>query len=150
MARQVVATTDLTNPDDIADAVYERTPEDAIHDAYRLILRNTAREAIHQTNMSASAVPAPQSEPRRQPNKSSKVAAIKDSHTNYYDQRVFANGDWKLLRHCTREDVLDLAAHRQAIADRNTAKAAEFHAIHDRMVRAGVEFAGDLEQEAAA
>lgn len=147
-ARQIIADTDLTDPSEIADAVYDRTPEDAVHDAYRHILRNTAREAIRTANMQAS---SPPSEPRRTPNRSSRVSAIKRTHVAYFDQRVFANGDWKLLRDCTRDDVLDLAAQRQEIADRNAAKAAEFRSIHDRMVTANVTVVGDLEAlEAAA
>lgn len=146
-ARQIIADTNLTDPTDIADAVYDRTPADAVHEAYRHILRNTAREAIRTANMQASAP----LEPRRTPNRSSRVAAIKRTHVAYFDQRVFANGDWKLLRDCTREDVLDLAAQRQEIADRNAAKAAEFESIHERMVSANVNIVGDLETlEAAA
>lgn len=146
-ARQIITETNLTDPTEIADAVYDRTPEDAIHEAYRLILRNTAREAIRTANMQASSTP----EPRRNPNRSSRVAAIKRTHIAYFDQRVFANGNWKLLRDCTREDVLDLAAQRQEIADRNAAKDDEFRSIHDQMVTANVTVVGDLESlEAAA
>lgn len=143
-ARHIIAESDLTDPDEIAQQIFDRTPSKSVRDAYRLILRSVAREAIHQANMAASkpasSVPA----------RSSRVAAIRDTHISYFAQRVFANGAWKMLGDCTRADVLDLAAQRQAIADRNAAKAAEFNALHDRMVSAGVELAGQLEKEAAA
>lgn len=143
-ARQIITETNLTDPDEVAEEVYRRTPDDALTAAYRLILRNTAREAIRTNNMAAS-VP-----PRTMPNRSGKVAAIKASHTGYFDQRVFANGDWKLLRHCTRADVLDLAQQRQEIADRNLAKVAEFTALAEQMKQSGAQYAGDLEKEQAA
>lgn len=146
VARQIIAETSLTDPDDIAAQIYDRTPKKALAETYKGLLRHTAREAIRTANMDASTPPPV----RTEPNRSSRVAAIRSTHISYFDQRVFAAGEWKLLRNCSHSDVLDLAAQRHDAARRNSAKAAEFEALADRMKRAGVEFAGQLEQEAAA
>ena len=88
-------------------------------------------------------------EARRVPNRSSKVAAIRDRHIDYFSQRVFANGVWRMLGDGSPEDVLDLAAQRREVAARNAAKAEEFEALHARMVAAGVARARDLGEVAA-
>ena len=143
VARHVIATTKLTDPDDIAQAVFDRTPEDQIKDAYLGVLRQSAREAIRLENMTAN-------EPvRTVPNRSSRVASISKAHTSYYDQRVFANGAWKLLGDCTLADVLDLASQRQQIAQQNMMKAKEFEQLAERMERAGVTVARELQEIAA-
>lgn len=143
VARQVINTTNLTDPDDIAQAVFDRTPEDQLKEAYLGVLRQSAREAIRLENMAAN-------EPvRTTPNKSSRVASIARSHTSYYDQRVFANGDWKLLGDCTLADVLDLVTQRQKFAQQNMMKAKEFEQLADRMERAGAKVARELEGIAA-
>lgn len=150
-ARAVIEQTDLVDPDDIAAEVFRRTPKGDIDQLYRGLLRDVARSAIHKASMQVTAEHRDQ--PRRSPNRSSKVAAIRAAHYSYYDQRVYASGEWKLLRNCTRDDVLDLAAQRQQAADQNAAKAEEFRALHAKMVTAGVTLAGELDeqtQEAAA
>ena len=143
IARHIIATTQLTDPDDIAQAVFDRTPEDQLKEAYLGVLRQSAREAIRLENMVAN-------EPARAtPNKSSRVASIARSHLSYYDQRVYANGDWKLLGDCTLADVLDLASQRQQIAHQNMMKAKEFEQLADRMERTGAKVARELEGIAA-
>jgi len=142
VARDVIASTDLTDPDAIADEVLVRTPRSGLRTAYRLLLRRAALDAIRFANMSAG-------EPRRTPNRSSKVAAIRDRHIDYFAQRVYANGEWKMLGDCTPEDVLDLAAQRREVAARNAAKAEEYEALHARMVAVGVARARDLGEVAA-
>lgn len=143
VARQVIATTKLTDPDDIAQAVFDRTPKDQLKETYLGVLRQSAREAIRLENMAAN------EPPRSTPNRSSRVASIAQSHLSYYDQRVYANGDWKLLGDCTLADVLDLAAQRQQIAQQNMMKAKEFEQLADRMERAGAKVARELQEIAA-
>lgn len=141
-ARDVLVSTKLTDPDAIADEVLSRTPRNGLRAAYRLLLRRLALDAIRFANMSAS-------EPRRTPNRSSKVAAIRNRHIDYFAQRVCANGEWKMLGDCTPEDVLDLAAQRREVAARNAAKAGEYEALHSQMIAAGVARARDLGEVAA-
>ncbi|GAA0200141.1 hypothetical protein [Glutamicibacter creatinolyticus] len=143
VARQIIATTSLTDPEDIALAVLDRTPDSELRAAYLQVLRGAVRTAIHMENMVASTVTPVV------PNRSSRVAAIRESHISYYDQRVFASGEWKMLGECTVDDVLDLAAQRREVAERNSAKAAEFEQLAARMTAAGVAVARDLEEVAA-
>ena len=143
VARQIIATTKLTDPDDIAQAVFDRTPEDQLKEAYLGVLRQSAREAIRLENIAAN------EPPRSTPNRSSRVASIAQSHLSYYDQRVYANGDWKLLGDCTLSDVLDLVTQRQKVAQQNMMKAKEFEQLADRMERAGAKVARELEGIAA-
>lgn len=143
IARQIIATTQLTDPDGIAQAVFDRTPEDQLKEAYLGVLRQSAREAIRLENMAAN------EPPRSTPNRSSRVASIAQSHLSYYDQRVYANGDWKLLGDCTLSDVLDLVTQRQKVAQQNMMKAKEFEQLADRMERAGAKVARELEGIAA-
>lgn len=51
MARDVLASTSLVDPDDIAEAIFDRTPKRSVPAAYRLILRSVAREAIRLSRM---------------------------------------------------------------------------------------------------
>ena len=143
VARHIITTTKLTSPDDIAQAVFDRTPEGQLKEAYLGVLRQSAREAIRLENIAAN------EPPRSTPNRSSRVASIAQSHLSYYDQRVYANGDWKLLGDCTLADVLDLAAQRQQIAQQNMMKAKEFEQLADRMERAGAKVARELQEIAA-
>ena len=62
-ARQIIAETSLTDPDDIAAQIYERTPKRALAEAYRELLRDTARKAIHHSSMDASTSPAVRTTP---------------------------------------------------------------------------------------
>lgn len=142
-ARHLIATTRLTSPDDIAEQVAAQTPPDDVPVLYQRLLRDVAREAIRLENMGAT------QPPRTVPNRSSRVQAIKQAHTTYYDQRVFAGGVWKLLGDCSVEDVQDLVAQRIDVAARNMAKAKEFEVLVDRMERAGVMTVRGLDKVAA-
>lgn len=148
-ARQVLTTTNLTDPADIADAVFDRTPEAAIRDAYRHLLRRVALDAIRMDRMTANEAD-PVVEPRRAPNRSPKVAAIRARHSQYLAQRVFALGVWKQLGDCTLEDVLDLAAQRREVAAQNAAQAERFEALAARMRTSGAGTVAALGAEAVA
>lgn len=144
-AQHVLATTRLADPDDIADAVADMTPRGALRSAYRLVLRSVAREAIRLTRMDSEPVGGV----RRTPNRSGRVAAIREHHVEFFDRRVYAQGTWKLLGDCTREDVLDLAAQRRDAAARNAANADRFEALAEQMAAAGVSVVRELGRVAA-
>lgn len=144
-ARQVIADTSLTDPHDIAAAVFDMTPADQIADLYRTALVKIADEAIRFANMQARkpAIPV-------MPNKSSKVAAIRAAHIGYFDQRVNVSGEWKMLGDCTVPDLDVLIETRRNVAAKNNAIADEYAQLRDRMVKAGAKVARDVEMEAAA
>ncbi|GAA4923883.1 hypothetical protein [Nesterenkonia rhizosphaerae] len=150
-AKQIIADTDITDPDKIAAEVLSRTPKHQIRAVYASLLRGVAKNAIGQLNMRTSTAHREElhatspAATRRTPAKSSRVASIRSNHLSYFAQRVHAQGTWKMLGDCTRDDVLDLIAQRQAKADANLAKAAEFKDLHERMVAAGVTLAKELD-----
>lgn len=144
VAREILATTDLANPDDIAEAIFTQTPKRDIPGAYRAMLRTVAREEIRLSRMHE-----PAQERVSGPSGSSRVAGIREHHFDYYGQRVFACEKWKLLGDCTREDVLDLAAQRRKVAAQNSAVADEFEVLATRMLAAGVATVRDLKGVAA-
>lgn len=142
-AKSILATTDLADPDEIAEAIFRATPKGSIAGAYRALLRDVAREEIRFGRMADE--PA-----ARKPNNSSKVAAIRAGHEAFFAQRVYANGDWKLLGDCTVADVLDLAAQRREIAAKNLATAEKYEALAERMAHARATTVRELGAKAVA
>lgn len=140
-ARNILIDTRETDPDVIADLIFKATPKRDIPALYRQQLRDVALDAIRFTRMNNPEPTTPQ--------QSSRLTAIRERHVAELDQRVYANGEWKLLGDCTVEDVLDLAAQRHEIAARNTAKAAEFEKLAARMAEFGARTVRDLEAAAA-
>lgn len=144
IARQIVLTTSLTDPDEIADMVLAATPDDDLRDAYRQALRGVAVDALRTTRHTAGTTAAPAA-----PNRSAKVAAIRAHHLDYYEQRVNVNGEWKMLGDCTLTDVRTLAHDYTRRAAENRAKAAEYTALADRMEQAGAKTVRQIEAVAA-
>ncbi len=58
--------------------------------------------------------------------------------------RVFASGAWKFLGDCSRDDVKDLAAQREAEAAANAAASARFKALGAAMTRRKASMVSDL------
>lgn len=196
VARQVLAETDLVEPAEIADAVFARTPAGEVEAAYRLLLRDVAREAIRfermrvqtslgsheddgshshiapegsdfpqgQTDRGSHFQPAlggqssPTSHSRldahtavagggRKPNRSGRLAAIRDRHAAWKRARYVIDGTWKMLADCTVDDVLALAAQRRDVAARNTAEAERFDQLARVMKDAGAVTVADLDDD---
>ena len=145
--RHILAATALTDPADIAAEVYKLTPECDIADLYHAMLQVSVREIIRFENMQARN-PTPAPAPAK-PNRSSKVAAIRQAHIAYWDQRVNVDGTWKLLGDCSVTDLRTLAETRRVVAERNNAMAEEYERLIDRMEHAGVATARELEAVAA-
>lgn len=146
-ARQVVAETDLASPEDIARRVFEMTPRDQMARAYLYCLRDICRLAIRSVRTDGVAERKPVKPMTTPPRPSSKVAAIRKAHVSYYERRVYAQGEWKMLGDCTLADVRDLAAQAQSKADANARRAAEWSALADRMERVGAATVRDADAE---
>ena len=159
-ARDILATTDLADPDEIAQMVFEATPKRQMPDLYRTLLREVVMEAIRfqraeslrpdrdaptdsdrgqvhsdAQNMAAPVAPAPRANP------SSRIAAIRGE----FAQRVRTGDGYKLLRDCTLAEVLEQAALRRTVAAKNEAVAKWYDDLAARMEAAGVDIVGDLE-----
>lgn len=146
-ARQVIAETDLASPEDIARRVFEMTPRDQMARAYLYCLRDICRLAIRSVRTDGVAERNPVKPMATPPRPSSKVAAIRKAHVSYYERRVYAQGEWKMLGDCTLADVRDLAAQAQSKADANARRAAEWTALADRMERVGAATVRDADTE---
>lgn len=155
--RSVLATSRLADPADIAQIVFDRTPVEDMPDAYLQLLRSKVREISRLENIETrqqyrnGPVPSQQRDTTGMqtttiPNGSAKVAAIRQVHNAYYDQRVHAKGQSKLLGDCTIDDVFDLAAQRRQMAQKNVAIAREFESLAEQMHAAGVTYARQLDQ----
>lgn len=159
-AKAVLADTDLADPDAIADAVLAQTPKGQVRSAYRLLLRDVARYAIRlermdartdspegQTYRSAHPESALGEQTRRQPNRSSKVAAIR---AHWKQTRYYVAGEWRMLATFTADEVLELVAQRRDIAARNNAEADRLEQIARQMKDTGAVTVADLPDEAVA
>ena len=140
-AREVLRTTSLSDPADVAEAVFGLTPPEAIPEAYRSLLRNVAREAMRMERATSD----DREDTRRAPQPSAKVAAIRAMHDKWLRQRVCPNGDWKMLGDCTITDIQAIAEERREIAAKNEAVAKEFDTLADRMARQGVTYVRELD-----
>jgi hypothetical protein len=150
VARDVLATTDLADPSDIAEEIFNRTPKREIAGAYRMILRTMARVELGRMRMNGSAQDQTVGDQTgAQPARSSKVAGIRQYFSDTYEQRVCAFEKWKMLLDCTREDVLDLAAQSLKAANQNLAKHEKWQALADQMLADGAVTVRDLKDVAA-
>ena len=123
LTRDVLRTSTLADPSDIADEVYRRIGEDqlraALRDALRVFVRQViSEERSHTTIRPESASP------------SAKVAAIRDYWQRSLRDRVHASAsEWKLLGDCSAADLDFAAAERQEQAERNAAKARQYRML---------------------
>lgn len=156
--KHVLATTTLTDPKDLAEAVTARLdPEDldpALQEALVYWVRShTARsrdgvpdELIGSTTGGTRNLEVVTATTRK-PNRSAKVAGIRDWWQSFITERVNVDGVWKLTGDCTVEDIEALAASRREIASRNLSHADRYQALAARMRSEGVETVQDLGRE---
>ena len=152
--REALNTTTLTDPDDLAHEVIDILGPERLDDAAEEALiywvrSHTSRsrqgvpdELLVDTGTPASFRPAP--------NRSAKVAGIRDWWSSFITERVNVDGEWKLMGDCTVPDVEALAAARREIASKNLAHADRYAALADRMRAEGVATVQDLAQEKVA
>lgn len=138
--RELLVTTSLVDPDEIADIVFQQTPEAAWPSLYRAMLRDLVCDVMRATRSPNAPTFAPAGKSRM------RAAA---QQLGYCDTRIWARGTWKSLGDCTREDILDLVTQRTNAANWNLAKAAEWAQLADRMAAAGVTTVRQLEAIAA-
>lgn len=86
------------------------------------------------------------STPVPRPNRSAKVAGIRDEWwPKFLQQRVLTADGWKFLRDVSAEDLRFVAAHKREQAQELLARAAEFDYLADRMEQQGVDRLADLD-----
>lgn len=124
----VLDSTDLADPAEVAEEAYRRLTVDDYAAALQQVLRQFARLVMmsRRSHMPVAVHPkAPASW---------KVAAIREGWRRHLQDRLFTPAGWKLLRDCTRDDLLYIAAERRRIADENLATAERFEKLAGHLV----------------
>lgn len=123
LIREVLDSTELADPTEVADEVYRRIPDGAHGRALGEALRTFVRVEMG----SGRTVP---DKPTVPPGASSKkVARIRAQFQAQLQQRVFTGAGWKLLRDCTKKDLLFLANDRRRIANENVSVAEQYERL---------------------
>lgn len=143
--RDVLDAGNDADPGVIADKVFEQIPPAKQAEALQQTLRLFVRQVISEQR--GRPTPATNVRPIR-PSASWKGRAIRDGWQRHLDDRLHVAGSgWKLLRECSAEDLLAVAAERQEKAEQNAAWARAYREFSAAMTDAGVETFGDLPAE---
>lgn len=128
--------TDLVDPSEITTEVLNRIPDDAHGEA----LSQSLRQYVRLVMGSGRTVPE---KPVIPPGATSKkVARIRAKFAAELAQRVFVGDGWKMLRDCTKRDLLFLANDRRRVAKENEAVAEKYERLATVVGRGTV---GDLD-----
>lgn len=145
--RVALADTKDADPGVIATAVFATIPPEEYGEALSQTLRLFVRQVISEQRGTRQ---PPRSNVRQiRPSSSWKGQAIREGWQRHLDDRLHVgNSEWKLLRHCTADDLLAVAAERQEKAERNSAWARAYRAFAEAVNEADVQTFGDLPAEA--
>lgn len=139
LVREVLSGTDEADPGVIAGMVVAQIRKADRDAALSQTMRLFVRQIISETRISHRATVTP-----IRPNRSMKVASIREESRRLDDRLHVGASQWKKLRDCTYEDLLAVAAERQENADRNAAWAREYRAMASAVLDADVATFGDL------
>lgn len=167
LIREVLRSSTMADPGDVADEVMRRIPKSMIRTALVQVLRDAVRNVMGaERNKSSGPAHAPETQPALRmadpgaepevyvppkPNRSFKVSAIRDGWQKRLTDRIHVGEsarDWKLLKFCTYEDLLFAANERRGIADSNAAVARQYDGWARLMNEHEVATFGDLPAEA--
>jgi hypothetical protein len=172
LIREVLRSSTMADPGDVATEVMRRIPARMIKTALTQVLRDVVRQVMSEErgkNSGAATVvetPPPPAlriaqptlddesstpPPKPVPNRSWKRQAISDGWQKRLTDRIHVGQnarDWKLLRACTYEDLLFAATERRSLADSNAAVARQYDAWARLMNEHDVATFGDLPAEA--
>lgn len=140
--RAVLAETDEPDPGVISGLVFAAISRKDQAVALEQSLRHFVRQVITEQRAHTPAPPTPAKA------RSWKVQAIRANWERMLAQRVYSAGGWKLLRDCTRDDLLFAAAERRENAARSIAVAERYDALADLLASHGVAAVGDLPADA--
>lgn len=141
--RAILADSDEADPGVIADLAFEVIDPDDMAAALRQSLRQFVRQIITEQRAHASVPPKVHPHAR-----SWKVQGIREQWTRALAQRVFTGGGWKLLRDCTRDDLLFAASERRENAARSIAVAEQYESFAEQLKRRKVMTVGELPADA--
>ena len=141
LVQEVLRSSTMTDPGDLADEVLRRIPAKHHKAALQQTLRLFVRQVNSEVRISRQTAPA-------SPATSTKVAAIRDGWQRRLRDRVHCNGQWKFLADCNYEDLLAAATERRQLADRNMAWARQYDTWARLLTEHDVATFGELPVEA--
>lgn len=157
MLRDILETTDLTDPHDIVDELLKRIPKARYRAVLQILLGDFVRAHLGESRRRATLPPAT-SFPKIITTKhaggikskatSATVAAIRDGWQRHLRDRInVGSNDWKMLKDCTYDDLMSAAAAREKQAEANKAWAQRFHGYAALLTEYDVKHFGDLPTE---
>ena len=153
----VLKTTDLTDPHEIAQAILKRVPESQHVEVLHLLMVDYVRHYLGAQRTSAK-LPPLSALPKvitshhaggvKSKSTSPKVTAIREGWQRHLRERIsIGNGAYRLLEQCTYDDLMHAAKQREKIADANKAWARRFHAYAALLTEFDVKTFGELPAE---
>lgn len=147
LVREVLRTSVLADPTDVAVEVMRRIPKNMIRVALEQVLREVVRNVMAEER-AASRVNTSVPQSPAHSGRSSKVAGIRDGWQRRLRDRVHVGAsEWKLLGSCTYEDLLFAASERRELAEQNAAVARQYDAWARLINEHGVGTFGELPAE---
>lgn len=124
----VIDETDLATPEEIAAKVAESVPGRELRSVLAFVLRDFVRVELGRGRMASR---APERSTSAKPQRSAKVASIRDYGRRWLRDREFVGDTWKLLGDCSYENLRYLEADRVQNAARSTAAATRYGHLAD-------------------
>lgn len=138
---EVLDTTSLTEPSDIAAQVAKDVPAKQLRAALTEALVSFVANVNQRRRMNN---PLLGHAPQVRSGRSTKVAGIANWWAAALRDRVHVDGGWKLLRDCTFDDLMFAAAERREHARRNEAKADQYETLAKLLREHSVDRVADL------
>lgn len=142
--REVLRSSTMADPGQVADEVMRRIPTKMIKAALTQVLRDVVRQVMSEERGAHRGLT-----PTAGPTRSAKVSGIRDGWQKRLRDRVHVGAsEWKLLGSCTYDDLLFAASERREIAESNAAMARQYDAWARLINKHDVATFGDLPAEA--
>ena len=146
---EVIASTDLVTPLDIATEVFKRTPRKLIPDLYLSALRDASHTYLSRDRMHAREVV--RAENTMSPAQlsgvvSHKVRQYQSGWEQAMNSRVMVDGQYKKFGECTFADMMAMSMSRRDAAARHAAIASQYERLAEAMKDREVETLADLDE----
>ena len=140
--REFAATSDLSDPAEIAEAMLADTTA-AVRKAWLSeALPSVVREVI--SSQRNSVLNSTFRAPRRMPSRSAKVSGVRDWWTALMEQRIAVGEEWKPFGDLTADDLDVVVAVREQKAERTLAQAQKYRTLQGLLSQHGVSLVRDL------
>lgn len=155
LIRDLCASTDLTDPRDLAASAVRRLADDELRAELDAAAVSTAREVLSVLRASSIATDDPAGRSTsdtqsgsagRVPSQHGRTALIRNWVAEQMRARLHVEGQWKLLRDCTLADLAFAAQERRQIAAATAAEAERYDRLAKAVADSGADSVGDLDE----